>query len=84
MSEKSEITVNGKIYIIEPAREDQSLLTFLREDLNLTGAKNGCSEGTCGACTVLLDGKAVRSCRTALAKALGERGFDCGRAGRSR
>jgi carbon-monoxide dehydrogenase small subunit len=68
----SEITVNGKVYTIESGQEDQTLLDFLREDLNLTGAKNGCSEGTCGACTVLLDGKAVRSCRTALKKVLGK------------
>ena len=68
----SEITVNGKIYALTAGQEDMTLLDFLREELNLTGSKNGCSEGTCGACTVLLDGKAVRSCRTPLKKSMGK------------
>ena len=53
--------VNGKSYevAIEPR---QSLLQVLREELHLTGTKEGCSEGECGACTVILDGKTVDSC----------------------
>jgi aerobic carbon-monoxide dehydrogenase small subunit len=53
--------VNGTPYevAIEP---QQSLLQLLREELHLTGTKEGCSEGECGACTVLLDGKTVDSC----------------------
>jgi carbon-monoxide dehydrogenase small subunit len=55
------LTVNGTPYevAIEP---NQSLLQLLREELHLTGTKEGCSEGECGACTVLLDGKTVDSC----------------------
>jgi carbon-monoxide dehydrogenase small subunit len=55
------LTVNGTPYevALEP---QQSLLQLLREELHLTGTKEGCSEGECGACTVLLDGKTVDSC----------------------
>ncbi len=55
------LTVNGTPYevAVEPR---QSLLQLLREELHLTGTKEGCSEGECGACTVLLDGKIVDSC----------------------
>ena len=56
------LTVNGEPMVAH-APPEMSLLTFLRERLGLTGAKNGCSEGTCGACTVLVDGQPVRSCR---------------------
>ncbi len=54
------------------ANVERSLLSVLRDDLELTGAKYGCGEGQCGACTVLLDGEAVRSCITPLAKAAGK------------
>ena len=56
-------TVNGKArqLFVEPA---ETLLSLLREQLTLTGAKRGCNQGVCGACTVLLDGKPVRACLT--------------------
>lgn len=55
------LTVNGESreVAIEPR---QSLLQVLRQELNLTGTKEGCSEGECGACTVVLDGQTVDSC----------------------
>jgi carbon-monoxide dehydrogenase small subunit len=55
------LTVNGMKHevAIEPR---QSLLQVLREELHLTGTKEGCSEGECGACTVILDGQTVDSC----------------------
>ena len=57
------LQVNGNLYevFVEPR---QTLLDTLRKDLGLTGAKKGCDEGTCGACTVLSNGKAIYSCLT--------------------
>jgi len=54
-------TVNGKAYEREVAG-GTTLLRFLREGLGLTGTKEGCGAGECGACTVLLDGRAVNAC----------------------
>jgi aldehyde oxidoreductase len=56
------LTVNEEAMVVQ-VPPDMTLLDFLRNRLGLTGAKNGCSEGTCGACTVLVDGRPVRSCR---------------------
>lgn len=55
------ITINNQDYIFSVEPTD-SLLVILRERLSLTGTKNGCNEGHCGACTVVVNGKAVRSC----------------------
>jgi len=61
MKKRIEVTVNGEKY--ELAIEAHKLLSeFLREGLGLTGTKEACGRGECGACTVLLDGKAVNSC----------------------
>jgi aerobic-type carbon monoxide dehydrogenase small subunit (CoxS/CutS family) len=57
------LNINGAKFPVT-APEDETLLSVLRNRLNLTGTKYGCGEGECGACTVLLDGKAVRSCQT--------------------
>jgi aerobic carbon-monoxide dehydrogenase small subunit len=61
MKEKVEITLNGKPVRlhVEPQRK---LLWVLRDDLGLTGSKYGCGEGLCGACTVVVGRKALRSC----------------------
>ncbi len=63
-------TVNGQARNVETDPE-RPLLEVLREDLGLTGTKFGCGEGQCGACTVLLDGKPVRSCITRVRSAAG-------------
>ena len=61
MKRELKLTVNGEPYevLIEPRT---TLLGLIRDHLELTGTKEGCSEGMCGACTVLVDGKAVKSC----------------------
>jgi len=58
---KMQCMVNGKP-IERDVDPDLRLLDFIREGLHLTGTKEGCGEGECGACTVLMDGKAVNSC----------------------
>jgi len=66
------ITVNG-----EPREfsgdTNIPLLWFLRDELNLTGTKFGCGAGVCGACTIHLDGVAVRSCQTSVGEAAGKK-----------
>jgi len=56
-----QLNINGKHYEVE-SNPGESLLTVLRDRLNLTGTKDGCGEGVCGACTILLDGHPVSSC----------------------
>lgn len=63
MATVTRLHVNGSERTLE-ADPERSLLSVLRDDLQLTGCKPGCGEGQCGACTVLVDGKPVRSCRT--------------------
>ena len=62
------LNVNGRDHAVT-TDDDRPLLDVLREELGLTGAKYGCGEGECGACTVLIDGAAIRSCITSIAEA---------------
>jgi aerobic-type carbon monoxide dehydrogenase small subunit (CoxS/CutS family) len=66
-----ELLVNGARHPVDSDPE-RPLLYVLRDELGLTGTKYGCGEGQCGACTVLLDGAAVRSCLTPLRAAQGK------------
>jgi aerobic-type carbon monoxide dehydrogenase small subunit (CoxS/CutS family) len=63
-----ELHVNGAKRPVN-ADAERSLLSVLRDDLDLTGCKYGCGEGRCGACTVLVDGQPIRSCTTAVGTA---------------
>jgi aerobic-type carbon monoxide dehydrogenase small subunit (CoxS/CutS family) len=66
-----QLLVNGTAHTVD-ADPGTSLLSVLRDKLNLTGAKYGCGEGQCGACTVLIDGRATRSCITPIRSASGK------------
>src|ERR1700680_993713 len=65
MATTRQLHINGLVYKTD-ADPEASLLFVLRDHLDLTGSKYGCGEGQCGACTVLIDGKARRSCITRL------------------
>ncbi|HEU5080477.1 MAG TPA: (2Fe-2S)-binding protein [Opitutaceae bacterium] len=63
MSQRFQIWINGEQRSVQ-VDGDRTLLSVLRDDLGLTGTKYGCGEGQCGACMVLLDGRATNSCIT--------------------
>ncbi len=65
MKQTINFTLNGKSVTLE-TDADRSLLWVLRTDLELTGAKYGCGVGLCGSCTVIVDGRVVRSCQAKL------------------
>jgi aerobic-type carbon monoxide dehydrogenase small subunit (CoxS/CutS family) len=65
------LRINGRNFSVE-VDADTNLLSVLREQLDLTGTKYGCGEGQCGACTVLIDGRAHRSCMTPVSLATGK------------
>lgn len=56
-----QLKVNGEVYEVA-VKPNMTLLDLIRDELGLTGTKKGCDQGNCGACTVILDGKAVNSC----------------------
>ena len=64
------VNINGKEY---ESAHDKKLLRFLRDDLHLTAAKDGCSEGVCGTCTVLVDGKKTKACVVSLSRLEGKK-----------
>ncbi len=72
MGRVTELHVNGSMRRID-ADPDRTLLSVLRDDLDLTGTKFGCGEGQCAACTVLVDGVATRSCLTRVGTVAGKR-----------
>ncbi|MBZ5527268.1 MAG: (2Fe-2S)-binding protein [Acidobacteriia bacterium] len=67
---KIQLQVNGSSITVEA---EATLLSVLREQLELTGTKYGCGEGQCGACTVLIDGRARRSCQTPASAAVNKK-----------
>jgi len=72
MARVNELHVNGSRRTID-ADPDRTLLSVLRDDLDLTGAKYGCGEGQCAACTVLVEGTPTKSCITKIAAVAGKR-----------
>ena len=67
---KFTLNINGKNHTVD-AQQDETLLSVIRNRLDLTGTKYGCGEGQCGACTVLMDGAPTRSCSIPAAAAAG-------------
>jgi isoquinoline 1-oxidoreductase alpha subunit len=67
-----QLSINGNSHSIDVS-DNTPLLWVIREHLEMTGTKFGCGIGLCGACTVHLDGEAVRSCQTAVGEAVGKR-----------
>ena len=59
MAEEYRLLINGEEHVTS---ENKSILRYLRDDLHLTSVKDGCSEGACGTCTVIVDDRAVKSC----------------------
>lgn len=71
MSQTTPFSLNGKMVRVT-ADPDRMLVWVLRYDLGLTGTKVGCGQGLCGACTVLMDGEAIRACSTPLSAVAGK------------
>lgn len=70
MAEKISFTINGQLQTVE-VEPDMQLLDVIRDVLDLTGTKCGCDNATCGTCVVIVNGRAVKSCNTAISKVAG-------------
>jgi isoquinoline 1-oxidoreductase alpha subunit len=67
------IEVNNKVLALDDSQSETPLLWVLRDELNLMGTKYGCGAAACGACTVLVEGQAVRSCVTPVSACVGRK-----------
>jgi carbon-monoxide dehydrogenase small subunit len=65
--------INENTVVLSESDLEKNLLTFIREDLDLTGAKNGCGIGVCGTCTILIDDKPVRACKKQVKDIVGKK-----------
>ncbi|HEY4692430.1 MAG TPA: (2Fe-2S)-binding protein [Bellilinea sp.] len=70
MAEKFSFTINGQPRSVE-VEPDTLLIDVIRDVLDLTGTKHGCDNATCGTCTVIVNGRAMKSCNTVIAKVAG-------------
>lgn len=66
------VIINNKKYELKDVPQDTPILWVLRDYLNMTGTKFGCGVAQCGACTVLLENKSIRSCSTPISEAFGK------------
>lgn len=64
-------SLNDKTIVVDPANKNMMLVNMLRDVLDFTGTKRGCETGVCGMCSVLLDHKLIRSCKTPISKVIG-------------
>jgi len=71
MNMRLTFTLNGEDIAVDDVSEDMLLIDLLREKLGLMGTKRGCESGTCGVCSVLVDDRLTRACRTPAAKVMG-------------
>lgn len=68
-----EITINNKLYKLTEEDLEKKLMTFIREDCDLTGTKNGCDIGMCGTCTIIADNIAIKACTKKVKDVLGKK-----------